>query len=148
MARKSKTPRRASGARNSESTAATESTNTNGAAADHHHDAASSPPHRQPTDWSKIGPDFEFTIRYPAEASSRKRKRGKERDTEPLSQTGPFGDELNTLYTVAPADVWEDTKRYRKFTSKKTPPYSIGEQEVFVHRRPHPPFTINMNPFN
>lgn len=106
MARKSKTPRRASRAR--EDSGGVEESNTNGA----DHDTS---PQRRPTDWSKVEPDFEFKIRYPPE-TSKKRKRGN--DTEPISQSGPFGEELNTVYTVSPADRWEDTKRYRKFTSK------------------------------
>ncbi|KAF2806086.1 uncharacterized protein BDZ99DRAFT_524312 [Mytilinidion resinicola] len=83
-------------------------------------------PERERTDWSKFeenDPNFDgFKIKMrkidqPEPPLSKKRKRDEPLYSTPNHQPNPFDvEELDLVYSVAPAHYWEDTSRYRKFT--------------------------------
>ncbi|KAF2096657.1 hypothetical protein NA57DRAFT_78257 [Rhizodiscina lignyota] len=65
-------------------------------------------------DWNTIGPDFSFEV-HPYPPPNRKRKR--DDLTEPQAQENPLTKKIEPmLYCVSPQHLWEDAKRYRKFT--------------------------------
>lgn len=83
-------------------------------------DSQQNKPDSPQLDWSKF--KATFTIKHHAipktlQTSGKKRKRGPPA-RQPLVEENEFDKSLSTLYTVEPTKWWEDTRRYRKFTSK------------------------------
>lgn len=79
-------------------------------------------------DWSKF--KATFTVKHspipkPSHKASKKRKRGAAA-REPMLEENEFDKNLSTLYTVEPVKWWEDTRRYRKFTSKQASTHPTG----------------------
>lgn len=117
--RKSKTPRRSSTADGTNGTPQADGR------------ASYASPSRPKTDWTRIdAATFSgFKIQYhPSQNISKKRKH--DEDLPQLStadhqlQQNPFKPAPlpDTLYSVKPPQLWDDTSRYRKFTSKSTYP--------------------------
>ncbi|KAF1989591.1 hypothetical protein K402DRAFT_258286 [Aulographum hederae CBS 113979] len=84
---------------------------------------AAAPPEATHVDWEKVAPDFTFQIiSPPPNPNPKKRKRNV---TDGQHQSSPFSETLSTDWAVEPADHWEQTQRYRKFTiSKET--FEVG----------------------
>ncbi|OCK77517.1 hypothetical protein K432DRAFT_304029 [Lepidopterella palustris CBS 459.81] len=57
-----------------------------------------------------------FKIQYYQSLLERPKKRKRDQDSALILQENPFDRNLDTIFSVSPADYWEDTSRYRKFT--------------------------------
>lgn len=71
-------------------------------------------------DWSKFR--GAFNVRHfdpPTHRPKPSKKRKRVAAVEPGFAESPFDAKLNTLYAVEPTKWWEDTRRYRKFTSRQ-----------------------------
>jgi BAH domain len=126
MPRKSKTPRRSTSARKDFESESTPQTNGNGEVQDIKQEAEE--PQRPRTNWAMVDPsNFPgFTIQYHTGLTEikkeNKKKRKRDEESERIMQDNPFDKNLSTIFSVKPADFWEDTSRYRKFTSESSSP--------------------------
>ena len=120
MPRKSKTPRRSTSARKDFESELTPQTNGNGEVQDIKQEAEE--PQRPRTNWATVDPsNFPgFTIQYHTGLTENRKKRKRDEESERIMQDNPFDKNLSTIFSVKPADFWEDTSRYRKFTSESS----------------------------
>ena len=120
MPRKSKTPRRSTSVRKDFESESTPQTNGNGEVQDIKQEAEE--PQRPRTNWATVDPsNFPgFTIQYHTSLTENKKKRKRDEESERIMQENPFDKNLSTIFSVKPADFWEDTSRYRKFTSESS----------------------------
>lgn len=70
-------------------------------------------------DWSRFRAAFDIRHFDPANPPKPNKKRKRVPVVEPWFEKNEFDEQLSTLYTVEPTKWWDDTRRYRKFTSKQ-----------------------------